>query len=105
MIQLANRYMRRLRLYNPAYDAEDAVHDTLIKLLHRADDCQLDSVQSTVDFWRAFFSMLKCEIRDAWDYFGFQGHQVSRDTILVSRDTILNSRFGITYGVPRIPDP
>jgi DNA-directed RNA polymerase specialized sigma24 family protein len=70
MIQLANRYMRRLRLYNPAYDAEDAVHDTLIKLFHHADDCQLDSVQSSVEFWRAFFSMLKCEIRDARDHFG-----------------------------------
>ena len=69
IIQLANRYMRRLRLYNQAYDAEDAVHDTLIKLLNRADDCQLDSVQSSVEFWRAFFSMLKCEIRGARDHF------------------------------------
>jgi DNA-directed RNA polymerase specialized sigma24 family protein len=34
MIQLANRYMRRLRMYNPAYDGEDAVHNTLIKLFH-----------------------------------------------------------------------
>jgi DNA-directed RNA polymerase specialized sigma24 family protein len=70
MIQLANRYMRRLRLYNPAYDAEDAVHDTLIKLSHHADDCQLDSVQSSVKFWQVFFSMLKGEIRDARDHFG-----------------------------------
>jgi RNA polymerase sigma factor (sigma-70 family) len=69
MIQLANRYMQRLRMYNPAYDGEDAVHDTLIKLLHRADDCQLDSVQSSVEFWRVFFNMLKCEIRDARDHF------------------------------------
>jgi RNA polymerase sigma factor (sigma-70 family) len=69
MIQLANRYMRRLRLYNPAFDAEDAVHNTLIKLFHRANDCQLDSVQSSVKFWRVFFSMLKCEIRDARDHF------------------------------------
>jgi DNA-directed RNA polymerase specialized sigma24 family protein len=69
MIQLANRYMRRQRMYNPAYDGEDAVNNTLIKLLHRADDCQLDSVQSSVKFWRVFFTMLKCEIRDTRDHF------------------------------------
>ena len=67
MVQLANRYMQRLRVYNATGDAEDAVHDTLNKLCHRAIDGELRCIQSSNEFWRVFFSMLKVEIRDARD--------------------------------------
>ena len=67
MVQLANRYMRRLRVYNATSDAEDAVNDTLTKLCQRAIDGELRCIQSSNEFWRMFFSMLKVEIRDARD--------------------------------------
>jgi RNA polymerase sigma factor (sigma-70 family) len=67
MVQLANRYMRRLRAYKATGDAQDAVNDTLVKLCQRAIDGELRCIESSNEFWRMFFSMLKVEIRDARD--------------------------------------
>jgi ECF sigma factor len=65
MVRMANRYMRRLRTHLVTWDAEDAVNDTLAKLCQRAVDGELPCVESSVEFWKMFFSMLKDEIRGA----------------------------------------
>jgi RNA polymerase sigma factor (sigma-70 family) len=65
MVRMADRYMRRLRAHLVTCHAEDAVNDTLAKLYRRAIDGELPCVESSVEFWRMFFSMLKDEIRGA----------------------------------------
>jgi RNA polymerase sigma factor (sigma-70 family) len=65
MVRMADRCMRRLRTHLVTCDAEDAVNGTLAKLYRRAIDGELPSVESSVGFWRMFFSMLKDEIRGA----------------------------------------
>jgi DNA-directed RNA polymerase specialized sigma24 family protein len=59
MVNTASRYMQRLRFRTATCDAEDAVNDTLAKLYQRAVDGELPSVDSSIEFWRMFFSMLK----------------------------------------------
>jgi RNA polymerase sigma factor (sigma-70 family) len=65
MVRMADRYMRRLRTHLVTCDAEDAVNDTLATLYRRAVDGELPCVESSVGFWKMFFSMLKDEIRGA----------------------------------------
>jgi RNA polymerase sigma factor (sigma-70 family) len=67
MVRMASRYMRRLRAHLVTCDAEDAVNDTLIKLYRRALEGELPCVESSIKFWKMFFSMLKVEIRGALD--------------------------------------
>jgi RNA polymerase sigma factor (sigma-70 family) len=67
MVRMADRYMRRLRTHLVTCDAEDAVNGTLAKLYRRAIDGELPCVESSVEFWKMFFSMLKDEIRGALD--------------------------------------
>jgi RNA polymerase sigma factor (sigma-70 family) len=67
MVRMADRYMLRLRTHLVTCDAEDAVNDTLAKLYRRAIDGELPCVESSVAFWKMFFSMLKDEIRGALD--------------------------------------
>jgi ECF sigma factor len=65
MVRMADRYMRRLRRHLVTCHAEDAVNDTVVKLYRRAVDGELPCVESSVEFWKMFFSMLKDEIRGA----------------------------------------
>jgi hypothetical protein len=67
MVRMADRYMRRLRTHLVTCDAEDAVNDTLAKLYRRATDGELPCVESSTQFWKTSFSMLKVEIRGALD--------------------------------------
>jgi RNA polymerase sigma factor (sigma-70 family) len=67
MVRMADRYMRRLRRHLVTCHAEDAVNDTLVKLYRRAIDGELPCVESSIEFWKMFFSMLKDEIRGALD--------------------------------------
>jgi RNA polymerase sigma factor (sigma-70 family) len=67
MVRMADRYMRRLRTHLVTCDAEDAVNDTLVKLYRRAIDGELPCVESSIEFWKMFFSMLMDEIRGALD--------------------------------------
>jgi RNA polymerase sigma factor (sigma-70 family) len=67
MVRMADRYMRRLRTHLVTCDAEDAVNGTLAKLYRRATDGELPCVESSTQFWKMFFSMLKVEIRGALD--------------------------------------
>jgi DNA-directed RNA polymerase specialized sigma24 family protein len=67
MVRMADRYMRRLRTHLVTCDAEGAVNGTLAKLYRRAIDGELPCVESSIEFWKMFFSMLKDEIRGALD--------------------------------------
>jgi DNA-directed RNA polymerase specialized sigma24 family protein len=67
MVEMANWYFRRLQMENAAYDGEGAVNLTLAKLFRRAQDGELQSIETGADFWKLFSGVLKSEIRETRD--------------------------------------
>ena len=67
MNNMAARLVRRYRVGSTDYDAEDAVEDTLAGLCQAAKDGKIEWVQNVEDFWRLFYSSLRCKILLARD--------------------------------------
>ncbi len=73
LVLRAETYIRRLRLYAPLYEGQEAVDDAVMAMCQRARRGDLRSIQDSAVFWRALFVELKRAIRRTRDHFNAQG--------------------------------
>src|SRR5262249_16996075 len=67
MVGTATRFIHCVQMYDPAYDGEDAVDEAWVKICERAQEHQLDWIQSSFQFWKAFYLTLRRAISDRGD--------------------------------------
>ncbi len=61
----ARFYMKRLRVFDPAYTPDDAVQDAMLKYAQAAMAGRLGSLKTSVEHWKLIFRILKNEILTA----------------------------------------
>jgi ECF sigma factor len=68
MVQRASLYIRRLKMYEPLYEGQEAVDDAVGAMLQRARAGELKDVRHSAEFWTAFWAQLLDEVRRARDF-------------------------------------
>jgi DNA-directed RNA polymerase specialized sigma24 family protein len=72
LVLRAEAYIRRLRMYRPLYEGQEAVDDAIMAMCQRARRGELKSLQDSRGFWQELFVELKRAIRRTRDHFNAQ---------------------------------
>ncbi len=69
LVLRAETYIRRLRMYRPLYEGQEAVDDAVMAMCQRARRGELRSIQDSAAFWRELFMELRRATRSTRDHF------------------------------------
>jgi DNA-directed RNA polymerase specialized sigma24 family protein len=72
LVLKARPYIRRLRMYEPLYEGQEAVDDAVVEMCERARRGELTSIQDSVAFWRQFLVELRRAVRRTRNQFKAQ---------------------------------